>query len=108
MLNLCLANVKLLVYYFHMDKHRVKIDSLIVKQAIRDVASKDEEKAIQALNYFKSKDFVTLCDRNDIDSNKVQESVISMVDHPIISRKKISNKIANLIDESFVVGVLSR
>jgi hypothetical protein len=51
---------------------------------------------------------VTLCDRNDIDSNKVQESVISMVDHPIISRKKISNKIANLIDESFVIGVLSR
>jgi hypothetical protein len=108
MLNLCLANVKHLVYYFWMDKDLVKIDSLIIKQAVRDIASKDQDRSLEALTYFKSKDFVVLCERNKIDSDKIKDSVDNIVQYPIISRKKISNEIAKLIDKSFVEGVLSK
>ena len=85
----------------------MKIDSLIIKQAVRDIASKDQDRSLEALTYFKSKDFVVLCERNKIDSGKIKESVDNIVQY-LISRKKISNEIAKLIDKSFVEGVLSK
>ena len=48
-----------------MEKNLAKLDSLIVKQAIRDVASKDVDTSTKALSYFISKDFKNLCQRND-------------------------------------------
>ena len=92
-----------------MDKDLVKIDSLIIKQAVRDIASKDQDRSLEALTYFKSKKtLLFLCERNKIDSGKIKESVDNIVQYPIISRKKISNEIAKLIDKSFVEGVLSK
>ena len=49
----------------------VMLDGLIVKQAVRDVASKKPELSDQALLYFYSRDFLDLCQRNKIDGNAI-------------------------------------
>jgi len=79
-----------------------KIDSLIVKQAVRDVASKNPKLSKQAVLYFHSKDFLDLCSRNKIDSNAITRSIKELVSFPMISKKKIANDIAKIIDSSFV------
>ena len=79
-----------------------KIDSLIVKQAVRDVASKNQKLSKQAVLYFHSKDFLDLCSRNKIDSNAITRSIKELVSFPMISKKKIANDIAKIIDSSFV------
>jgi len=86
----------------------VKLDSLVVKQAIRDVASKDENLSNQALSYFISDDFKSLCFRNKINLETVQKSIKELNQYPLLSRKKLANDIAKVIDNTFVGGVLSR
>jgi len=86
----------------------VMLDGLIVKQAVRDVASKKPELSDQALLYFYSRDFLDLCARNKIDGKAITQSVKELVDFPIISRKKIANDIAKVIDNSFVEEVVSK
>ena len=44
------------------------LDSKVVKQAGRDVASKHPELSDKALQYFSSQDFKDLCLRNKIDA----------------------------------------
>tara|TARA_R100001129_G_scaffold98911_1_gene67326 strand:+ start:967 stop:1254 length:288 start_codon:yes stop_codon:yes gene_type:complete len=78
------------------------LDGSILKQAIRDVASKDTKKSDEALSYFISEDFTKLCDRLGIDSRAVQRSVKELKDYPIISRKKLSNDIARIIDVDLI------
>ena len=97
-----------MIYHLSMDKKMVMLDGLIVKQAVRDVASKKPELSDQALLYFYSRDFLDLCQRNKIDGNAIIQSIKSLVDFPIISRKKIANGIAKVIDESFLKEVLRR
>ncbi len=86
----------------------MKLDSLVVKQAIRDVASKDENLSNQALSYFISDDFKSLCFRNKINLETVQKSIKELNQYPLLSRKKLANDIAKVIDNTFVGGVLSR
>ena len=57
-----------MIYHLLMDKKMVMLDGLIVKQAVRDIASKK----------------------------------------PDLSRKKIANDIAKVIDNSFVEEVVSK
>ena len=64
-----------------------KIDSLIVKQAVRDVASKNQKLSKQAVLYFHSKDFLDLCSRNRIDSNAINRSIKELVSFPMISKE---------------------
>ena len=78
------------------------LDGSILKQAIRDVASKDTKKSDEALSYFISEDFTKLCDRLGIDSRAVQRSDKEIKDYPIISRKKLSNDIARIIDVDLI------
>jgi peroxiredoxin len=85
-----------------MENEIAKIDSLIVKQAVRDVASKNPKLSKQAVLYFYSKDFLDLCSRNKIDSNAITRSIKELVSFPMISKKKIANDIAKIIDSSFV------
>tara|TARA_R110000751_G_scaffold8239_1_gene33011 strand:+ start:65 stop:334 length:270 start_codon:yes stop_codon:yes gene_type:complete len=87
-----------------MEKDLAKLDSLIVKQAVRDVASKDVDLSKKALSYFNSLEFITLCLRNKIDVYKVQTSINELSDYPLLSRKKMSNDIAKVIDNLFVGG----
>lgn len=86
----------------------MKLDFLVVKQAIRDVASKDENLSNQALSYFISDDFKSLCFRNKINLETVQKSIKELNQYPLLSRKKLANDIAKVIDNTFVGGVLSR
>jgi len=86
----------------------MKLDFLVVKQAIRDVASKDEKLSNQALSYFISDDFKSLCFRNKINLETVQKSIKELNQYPLLSRKKLANDIAKVIDNTFVGGVLSR
>jgi len=91
-----------------MEIDLVKLDSLVVKQAIRDVASKDENLSNQALSYFISDDFKSLCFRNKINLETVHKSIKELNQYPLLSRKKLANDIAKVIDNRFVGGVLSR
>ena len=51
------------------------LDGLVVKQAVRDIASKDPNTSKQALLYFVSNDFSNLCQRNDIASDGIVNAV---------------------------------
>tara|TARA_R100000544_G_C2227415_1_gene61872 strand:- start:6626 stop:6895 length:270 start_codon:yes stop_codon:yes gene_type:complete len=81
-----------------------KLDSLVLKQAIRDLASKNLTVSNNALTYFKSNDFSNFCTRNNIQKNKIMESVKELKKFPLLSRKRLSNNIAKLIDEEFDLG----
>jgi len=91
-----------------MEKKMMLLDGLILKQAVRDVASKKSELSDKALLFFYTKDFLDLCKRNGIDANTITQSVKKLVDFPIISRKKLANDIAKVIDNSFIVEVVSK
>jgi len=91
-----------MIYSFCMEKELVKIDSLIVKQAVRDIASKDVDISTEALSYFIAKDFYDLCHRNNVNADKILMSIKELNKYPLLSRKKMSNDIARLIDRQFV------
>jgi len=91
-----------------MEIDLMKLDFLVVKQAIRDVASKDEKLSNQALSYFISDDFKSLCFRNKINLETVHKSIKELNQYPLLSRKKLANDIAKVIDNRFVGGVLGR
>tara|TARA_R100001082_G_scaffold25606_1_gene12656 strand:- start:10548 stop:10805 length:258 start_codon:yes stop_codon:yes gene_type:complete len=84
-----------------MENDLVKIDTLIVKQAVRDVASKDTKTSQKALSYFISNDFKNLCQRNNFDVDKITLSIKNLNEYPLLSRKKLSNDIAKMIDSIF-------
>lgn len=84
-----------------MGRNRILIDSLVLKQAVRDVASKKPDLSNQALIYFHSEDFLDLCSRYKIDGKGISLSVKKLVDFPILSRRKMANDIARAIDKSF-------
>jgi len=48
-----------MIYYLGMESQ--ELDYAILKQAIRDVASKEKTICDKAISYFNSKDFKNLC-----------------------------------------------
>ena len=94
--------MQVMIYYLCMEKNLAKLDSLIVKQAIRDVASKDVDTSTKALSYFISNDFKNLCQRNNFDVDKITLSIKNLNEYPLLSRKKLSNEIAKMIDSIFI------
>ena len=100
--------MQVMIYSFCMERNLVILDSLIVKQAVRDVASKDVNTSKKALFYFTSNDFKNLCQRNKIDVDKILLSIKALNEYPLLSRKKLSNDIAKVIDECFVEEVFSK
>ncbi len=93
--------MQVMIYYLRMENDLVKIDTLIVKQAVRDVASKDTKTSQKALSYFISNDFKNLCQRNNFDVDKITLSIKNLNEYPLLSRKKLSNDIAKMIDSIF-------
>tara|TARA_R100000995_G_C3445352_1_gene105389 strand:- start:275 stop:550 length:276 start_codon:yes stop_codon:yes gene_type:complete len=91
-----------------MDERMAILDSLVIKQAVRDVASKNPDLSDKALLYFHSSDFQNLCSRNKIDGNAISESIKGLSRYPILSRKKIASDIARIIDRNFVEEVMSK
>ncbi len=94
--------MQVMIYYLRMENDLVKIDTLIVKQAVRDVASKDTKTSQKALSYFISNDFKNLCQRNNFDVDKITLSIKNLNEYPLLSRKKLSNDIAKMIDSIFI------
>lgn len=80
------------------------LDGLVVKQAVRDIASKDPNTSKQALLYFVSNDFSNLCQRNDILSDGIVNAVKELNDYPILSKKRLAEDVCNLVDNFFGLG----
>ena len=85
-----------------MHRNLVKLDMAILKQAIRDLASKDSKLEDGSLSYFTTKSFFMLCQRNTIDVDSIVSSIKELKKYPLISRKKLANQIAKLIDNYFI------
>ena len=80
------------------------LDGLIVKQAVRDIASKDPKTSKQALLYFISNDFSNLCQRNDILKDGIVHAVKELNEYPILSKKRLAEDVCNLVDFFFGIG----
>ena len=80
------------------------LDGLVVKQAVRDIASKDPKTSKQALLYFVSNDFSNLCQRNDILSDGIVNAVKELNDYPVLSKKRLAEDVCNLVDNFFGLG----
>ena len=80
------------------------LDGLIVKQAVRDIASKDPKTSREALLYFISDNFSNLCQRNDIASDGIVNAVKELNDYPVLSKKRLAEDVCNLVDNFFGLG----
>ena len=89
-----------MIYYLGMESQ--ELDYAILKQAIRDVASKEKTTCDKAISYFNSKDFKNLCARNNLNTKELAKSIKELLDYPLLSRKKLVNQIANIIDKSLI------
>lgn len=75
-----------------------KLDFLVLKQAVRDCGDKNIDVSSKALSYFISNDFKKLAERNQISVDLVRGAVGSLSAYPVLSRKKLANDMAKLID----------
>lgn len=80
------------------------LDGLVVKQAVRDIASKDPKTSKEALLYFISDDFSNLCQRNDIASDGIVNAVKELNNYPVLSKKRLAEDVCNLVDNFFGLG----
>ena len=80
------------------------LDGLVVKQAVRDVASKDPKISNSALLYFVSDDFSELCERNDILTDGIVLAVGELNSYPVLSKKRLAEDVCNLVDSFFGLG----
>jgi len=80
---------------------RDKLDNAILKQSIRDLASKDSKKRDNATLFFTTDDFDKFCERNNFkDIKKVKNGITSILSYPLVSRKLIVEQICRLLDNS--------
>jgi|TARA_R100000152_G_C6769253_1_gene195026 hypothetical protein len=84
------------------NQERKILSASILKQAVRDIASKDSDLSQEAIEYFNTKDFDSLCKSLDIQSDKVRESVHKLFQYPLLSRKKIADRLTRIIDSQIV------
>ena len=83
------------------DTDQKTLDGLVVKQAVRDVASKHPKLSNEALLYFMSDDFSNLCKRNDIQSDGIVEAIKELNTYPILSKKKLAEDVCDIVDKYF-------
>ena len=83
-----------------MDEKKLRLlDFMILKQAVRDCSSKDDKLVKDSDDWFSSEEFKELCRRNEIDDHLIISGIKELLKYPLISRKKYTNKIANIIDK---------
>jgi hypothetical protein len=80
------------------------LDGLVVKQAVRDIASKDPKTSREALLYFISDNFSNLCQRNGIASDGIVNAVKELNEYPVLSKKRLAEDVCNLVDNFFGLG----
>ena len=85
------------------DTDQKTLDGLVVKQAVRDVASKHPKLSNEALLYFMSDDFSSLCNRNDIKSDGIVEAIKELNTYPVLSKKRLAEDVCDIVDKYFVI-----
>lgn len=88
------------------DTDQKTLDGLVVKQAVRDVASKHPRLSNEALLYFMSDDFSNLCKRNDIQSDGILEAIKELNTYPVLSKKRLAEDVCDIVDKYF--GIYSK
>tara|TARA_B100000963_G_C22431555_1_gene582404 strand:- start:298 stop:582 length:285 start_codon:yes stop_codon:yes gene_type:complete len=76
-----------------------KMDIAILKQTIRDLASKEMKTRIEANKFIQSNSFYRLCERLNLNTPDIKNSLHTLMDYPLISRKALSEEIARFIDK---------
>ena len=74
------------------------VDCMILKQAIRDLASKDINLSESASDFFKSSSYEELCLSLEIDKSMMDKSIKELETYPLISKKKLANRMAVMLD----------
>tara|TARA_R100001129_G_scaffold168106_1_gene136113 strand:+ start:2959 stop:3231 length:273 start_codon:yes stop_codon:yes gene_type:complete len=74
------------------------VECMILKQAIRDLASKDTNLSESASDFFKSSNYKELCLSLEIDKSMMDKSIKELETYPLISKKKLANKMAIMLD----------
>ena len=76
-----------------------KLSNAILKQSLRDLASKDIKLRRKAKSFFMSESFQLFCARNKLArAEEIKKGVELVLTYPLISRKSIVNQIAKLLD----------
>jgi len=77
-----------------------RLDNAILKQAIRDLASKKKKIYTESKSFFFSKSFEDFCERNNFhDTEVIRRGVTLLDDFPLISRKRMVEEIARMLDK---------
>jgi|TARA_R110002012_G_scaffold76766_6_gene194112 hypothetical protein len=80
---------------------RDKLDNAILKQSIRDLASKDSKLRDKAVLFFTTESFDDFCSRNKFkDGDKIKQGIKSILSYPLLSRKLVVEQICRLLDNS--------
>tara|TARA_R110001592_G_scaffold315540_1_gene591596 strand:+ start:1343 stop:1627 length:285 start_codon:yes stop_codon:yes gene_type:complete len=80
---------------------RDKLDNAILKQSIRDLASKDSKLRDRATLFFTTESFDDFCSRNKFeDASKIKQGVKSILSYPLLSRKLVVEQICRILDNS--------
>jgi len=87
--------------HINLDTDQKTLDGLVVKKAVRDVASKHPKLSNEALLYFMSDDFSNLCKRNDIQSDGIVEAIKELNTYPVLSKKKLAEDVCDIVDKYF-------
>jgi hypothetical protein len=84
----------------HIEKYmRDKLDNAILKQSLRDLASKNIKLRRNAKSFFMSDSFQEFCARNKFaKADEIKKGVDLVLTYPLISRKTVVNQIAKLLD----------
>ena len=75
-----------------------EIDKSILKQAIRDLASKNDLLTREAVDFFVSDEFSNLCVRLGIEKDITLKSIRNLADYPVLPKKKLAEEMARMLD----------
>ena len=79
-----------------------KLDNAILKQAIRDIASKHIDYREDAKKFFLQESFDEICKSKKIKPDEIRSGVAILLSYPLLSRKKMADKISRMLDIEMV------
>tara|TARA_R100001377_G_scaffold69474_1_gene44818 strand:- start:84 stop:332 length:249 start_codon:yes stop_codon:yes gene_type:complete len=79
-----------------------KLENAILKQAIRDLASKHIDYREDAKKFFSQESFDEICKSKKIKPDEIRSGVAILLSYPLLSRKKMADKISRMLDIEMV------
>jgi|TARA_R100001443_G_C3300027_1_gene165044 hypothetical protein len=76
-----------------------ELDKSILKQAIRDIASKNDLLIRDAVDFFTSEDFNDLCNRLGIQEDATLDSIKNLISYPVLPKKRLAEEMARLLND---------